>query len=137
MFSLVSEESQPNARAVQIVIVSRCTAATMGSSRGPDLSDVKIYRRSKDGVAPIAGRTDSTGTLGSGGRASKSPAVNGPGTLAVTTAKDYPELVRRQLRWDSFSDVRSSARASATSSPAVNSFKGINTHCKGKGKVSK
>jgi len=92
---------------------------------------VKIYRRSKDGVAPIAGRTDSTGTLGSttAGRTSRSPphAVSGvtPVSLAASNAKDYPELVRRQLRWDSSaSDVRSSARASATSSPAPISFTG-------------
>jgi len=103
------------------------TAATLGSSQGPDLSDVKVYKRSSDGVAPIAGRTDSTGTLGhsSGGRPSRSSAVNGPASLVATTAKDYPELVRRQLRWDSFSDMRSSAKASAASSPATISFKGI------------
>jgi len=100
----------------------------MGSSRGPDLSDVKIYKRSKNGVAPIAGLADSTGTLGSGGRKSRSPTVARTGSLAATTVKDYPELVRRQLRWDSFSDVRSSARASPTGSPAATSFKGIGTH---------
>jgi len=95
----------------------------MGSSQEPDLSDVKVYKRSKDGVAPIVGLSDSTGTLGSGGRRSRSPAVSGPGSLAATTAKDYPELVRRQLRWDSLSDTRSSLRVSATSSPANTSFK--------------
>ena len=112
------------------------TAATMGSSsQEPDLSDVRIYRRSGDGAAPIAGRTDSTGTLthssagGGGGRRSRSPAVAGPASLSAATAKDYPELVRRQLRWDSFSNTpRSSAKASATSSPAAASFRGIVTH---------
>jgi len=106
------------------------------SSQDPDLSDVRIYRRSGDGAAPIAGRTDSTGTLthsssggGGGGRRSRSPAVAGPASLSAATAKDYPELVRRQLRWDSFSNTpRSSAKASATSSPAAASFKGIVTH---------
>ena len=109
------------------------------SSQEPDLSDVRIYRRSGDGAAPIAGRTDSTGTLthssaggggggGGGGRRSRSPAVAGPASLSAATAKDYPELVRRQLRWDSFSNTpRSSAKASATSSPAAASFKGIVT----------
>ena len=104
------------------------------SSQEPDLSDVRIYRRSGDGAAPIAGRTDSTGTLthssaGGGGRRSRSPAVAGRASLSAATAKDYPELVRRQLRWDSFSNTpRSSAKASATSSPAAASFKGIVTH---------
>ena len=107
-----------------ISAVSPCTAATMGSSQEPDLSDVRIYKRSSERAAPIVRRTDSAGTLGSGGRKSRSPAVNGPGSLAANTAKDYPELVRRQLRWDSFSDTRSSVRASATSSPAANSLKG-------------
>jgi len=97
----------------------------MGSSQEPHLSDVKIYKRSSDGVAPLVGRSDSTGTLGSAGRRSRSPAVSGPGSLAATTAKDYPELVRRQLRWDSFSDTRSSAKASRTSSPATTSLKGM------------
>ena len=105
-------------------IVSPCTAATMGSSQEPDLSDVRIYRRSNERAAPIVRRSDSAGTLGSGGRKSRSPAVNGPSSLAANTAKDYPELVRRQLRWDSFSDTRSSVRASATSSPAATSLKG-------------
>ena len=110
-----------------------CTAATIGSSRGPDLSDVKIYKRSKDGVAPIVGRSDSTGTLQghsvSAGRQGRSPAAIAAGytgSLAAATAKDYPELVRRQLRWDSnsLSETRSSVRASAASSPATVSFKG-------------
>ena len=91
----------------------------MGSSQEPDLSDVKIYRRNKDGVAPIVGRSDSSGTLGSTGRRSRSPVVSGPASLAATNARDYPELVRRQLRWGSFSDTRSSVRASAASSPAT------------------
>ena len=105
----------------------------MGSSQDPDLSDVRIYRRSKDGVAPIVGRSDSTATLGhssgagGGGRWSRSPAVGVSGSAAASAAKDYPELVRRQLRWDSFSDTRSSAKASAASSPAANSFNGIDT----------
>ena len=96
----------------------------MGSSQEPDLSDVRIYKRSSERAAPIVRRTDSAGTLGSAGRKSRSPAVNGPGSLVANTAKDYPELVRRQLRWDSFSDTRSSVRASATSSPAATSLKG-------------
>ena len=107
-----------------------CAAATMGSYQDPDLSDVRIYKRSKDGVAPIVGRSDSTATLGhssGGGRWSRSPAVGVSGSAAASAAKDYPELVRRQLRWDSFSDTRSSAKASAASSPAANSFNGIAT----------
>jgi len=103
----------------------------MGSSQDPDLSDVRIYKRSKDGVAPIVGRSDSTATLGhssGGGRWSRSPAVGvSVSAAAASAAKDYPELVRRQLRWDSFSDTMSSAKASAASSPAANSFNGIAT----------
>ena len=130
LYIIGNSSSWSTVHLVYVVIVAPCIAATMGSSRGPDLSDVKIYRRSKNGVAPIAGLADSTGTLGSGGRKSRSPAVTGTGSLAAITAKDYPELVRRQLRWDSFSDVRSSARASPTGSPAAASFKGIGTrHC--------
>ena len=108
-----------------------CAAATAGSSQEPDLSDVKVYKRSHDGVAPIVGRGDSTGTLvrSSGGRRSRSPAAGGgsgrPGSLAAAAAKDYPELVRRQLRWDSLSDTRSSAKPSADSSPAVAGIKGL------------
>jgi len=89
---------------------------------------VKIYRRSHDGVAPMAGRSDSSATLGRLSTVGRSPAaaVNGPGSLAVATAKDYPELVRRQLRWDSLSDTRSSEKQSATNSPAINAtFKGF------------
>jgi len=106
-------------------IVWPCSAATVGSSQDPDLSDVRIYKRSNEGVAPLVGRTDSTGTLGSAARTTRSPAVSAPATLAASTVRDYPELVRRQLRWDSFTNTpRSSVRASATSSPAAGTFKG-------------
>ena len=92
---------------------SNCTAADRNALLAPaepSLDDVKIYRRSKDRL-----HEGCSGTLSrsfNAGR-SKSPA-----------SRDYPELGRRALRWESLSDTRSSIRASTTSSLTSVCYKG-------------
>jgi len=98
------------------------------SSTDLDLSDIKIYRRNKDGLIS----TGDSMTLPPRLRRGKSPGVSN----TSTPRRDYPELGRKAMRWDSFTDSRSSTRgggggvssqrASLTSSVVSVSQKGKN-----------